>query len=84
MSWNDIEYFRVRAVQERAFADAAEHPNAMAAHAEMAERYDELVLEGKRPTLSVVMSGCTQAAEALSPYRDSDRVERLLSTHSGH
>ena len=43
----NIEYFRERAACEHALALTALHPNAIAAHAELAERYDALVRDGK-------------------------------------
>lgn len=43
----NIEYFRQRAACEHALALTALHPNAIAAHAELAERYDALVRNGE-------------------------------------
>ena len=51
MSWNDSEYFRQRAVRERAMSAAAACEKAAAIHGELAERYEALVRDGKRPTL---------------------------------
>jgi len=51
MSWNDTEYFRKRAAIERAMASSSTQPNAIRVHTEMAERYEMLVSEAKRPTL---------------------------------
>lgn len=51
MSWNDREYFRRRAVSERAMAAAATCVRAAAIHGELAEHYAALVSDGKRPTL---------------------------------
>ena len=62
MSWNDTEYFRHRAVTERAMAMAARHPKAAAIHDELAELYDVLAREGKRPALHAVASGFSRAA----------------------
>jgi hypothetical protein len=60
MSRNDIEYFRKRVAVERALAIATREPRAAAVHHELAERYEALVREGKRPTLRIV----TKASEA--------------------
>jgi hypothetical protein len=54
MSWNDTGYFRERAITERAMAKAASDGRVIAVHREMAERYEALVKEGKRPTLHIV------------------------------
>ena len=43
MTCNDIEYFVERAIAEREMAKAAKHPNAVAAHEELALRYDTLI-----------------------------------------
>ena len=43
MSAKDIDYFRERAMIERAMAHLATHPQATAAHLELAARYDERV-----------------------------------------
>jgi hypothetical protein len=43
MTYNDIEYFLERAITEREMAKAATHPNAVAAHEELALRYDALI-----------------------------------------
>ncbi|HUP67821.1 MAG TPA: hypothetical protein VM145_06400 [Sphingomicrobium sp.] len=52
MPTKDIEYFRERAKTERALGLTAIHPKAMAAHRELAERYDALVLDGAPPTVA--------------------------------
>jgi hypothetical protein len=57
MSWNNAEYFRMRAETERALAATANNSVAAEVHLELAKRYEELVLEGNRPTLGVVFSG---------------------------
>ena len=51
MSWNDSEYFRGRAEAERASAAKAANPFAAEIHLELAERYERLVSEGRRPSL---------------------------------
>ena len=51
MSWNDTEYFRKRAAVERAMASGSTEPSAVSVHTELAERYEALVREAKRPTL---------------------------------
>ena len=53
MSWSDIEYFRKRATIERALANATSDPKAAAIHNELAERYEALAKENKRPTLHI-------------------------------
>lgn len=45
MCTKDTEYFRERAITERAMALAATHPQATNAHEELAERYDGLVAQ---------------------------------------
>ena len=54
MTRYDREYFRERAVTERILAQAASHRRAIAAHTEMAERYEALVRDG-RPSSVVQM-----------------------------
>jgi hypothetical protein len=51
MSWNDPEYFRERAAVEREMGQAATDPRVIAAHQELAQRYETLVAEGTRPKL---------------------------------
>jgi hypothetical protein len=43
MSSDDIEYYRRRAREERALAEAAANPDAARAHAELAGHYDGLI-----------------------------------------
>jgi hypothetical protein len=43
MTCSDVEYFLERAITEREMAKAAKHPNAVAAHEELALRYDALI-----------------------------------------
>ena len=63
MSSNDFEYFLERAVTEREMAKGAKHPNAVAAHEELAWRYDALINERTRPTLHLsTTSRIAQAA----------------------
>ena len=50
MSNTDREYFRTRAATERAMASAALDPKAVAAHLELAQRYETL-LDGPQLTL---------------------------------
>jgi hypothetical protein len=54
MSWNDAEYFRSRAVAERALAESTANPAASEVHRELAERYERLIQEGSRPSLRLV------------------------------
>lgn len=54
MSGNDTEYFRKRAIAERSLAVTASDPAAAAIHNQLAERYEALVSEAKRPTLHLV------------------------------
>ena len=55
MSWNDdTEYFRKRAVTERTLAVTVSDPAVAAIHNQLAERYEALVGEAKRPTLHLV------------------------------
>ena len=49
MTCNDIEYFLDRAIAEREMAKTAKHPNVVAAHEELALRYDALITELTRP-----------------------------------
>jgi hypothetical protein len=65
MSWNDSEYFRKRAAAERALAEAADQPRAAAIHAELAERYQALIEQGKRPALR--LAAHTPKPEAARP-----------------
>ena len=57
MSSNNAEYFRSRAEAERALASTSNNSLAAEVHLELAKRYEELVLEGDRPTLGLVFSG---------------------------
>jgi hypothetical protein len=57
VSWNNAEYFRMRAETERALAATANNSIVAGVHLELAKRYEELVLKGNRPTLGVVFSG---------------------------
>ena len=57
MSSNNAEYFRSRAEAERALAATSNNSLAAEVHLELAKRYEELVLEGDRPTLGLVFSG---------------------------
>ncbi len=62
---NNAEYYRARAAQARARAEAATLPEVRCVHAEMAERYRLLEQEaareghasGIRPTLGIVHRG---------------------------
>lgn len=54
MSWNDAEYFRNRAAVERSLSAKAADPHCAAIHLELAERYERLVAEGRRPALRLV------------------------------
>jgi hypothetical protein len=44
---NSRDYYKLRAQQERTFAEAAASPAAVAIHLEMAERYSRLALENR-------------------------------------
>ena len=57
MSSNNAEYFRSRAEAERALAATSNNSLAAEVHLELAKRYEELALEGDRPTLGLVFSG---------------------------
>jgi hypothetical protein len=46
MSWNDSDYFERRAVVERELAHASSDPRVIAAHRELAERYEALTAAG--------------------------------------
>jgi hypothetical protein len=52
----ETEYFLERAITEREMAKAAKHPSAVAAHEEMAQRYDALIKERTRPSLRDVIA----------------------------
>ena len=55
MHLRDVAYFQARAAAERRLAEAANCPEAAAAHEELASHYERLVAqEGERPTLSIV------------------------------
>jgi len=54
MTCNDTEYFLERAIAEREMAKAAKHPNAVAAHEELALRYGALIQGLTRPFCYVV------------------------------
>jgi hypothetical protein len=62
MTWNDREYYRKRAATERALAVATSDPRVAPVHQELAERYEALVSEGKRPTLRIVAARTAEAA----------------------
>jgi hypothetical protein len=47
MSSDDIEYYRRRAREERALAEAAANPDAAKAHAELAEHYEGLIADAE-------------------------------------
>jgi hypothetical protein len=49
MTCSNLEYFLERAIAEREMARAAKHPNAIAAHEELALRYDALIKGPSRP-----------------------------------
>ena len=51
MSCNDREYFIRRATHERAMAYAATSAEVAAIHQQLAESYEELLRDAKRPTL---------------------------------
>ena len=57
MSWNKAEYFRKRAEAERVLAATSNNSIVAGVHLELAQRYEDLVLEGDRPTLGLVFSG---------------------------
>ncbi len=52
----DLDYYRMRAAEERARAEAAIDPAVRAVHREMAERY-ERVAAGERLSLGIVERG---------------------------
>lgn len=52
----DLDYYRTRAAEERARAEAATDPAVRAAHRAMAERY-ERVANGEKLTLGIVERG---------------------------
>ncbi len=52
----DLDYYRTRAAEERARAQAATDPAVRAAHKAMAERY-ERVAAGEKLTLGIVERG---------------------------
>jgi hypothetical protein len=62
LTWNDSQYFRERAAVERALAKAPGDPKVAAVHDELAERYEALVREGKRPILRIVTARASEAA----------------------
>jgi hypothetical protein len=43
MSLDDVEYYRLRARQERGLAEAATSPEAAKAHEELAKNYEALI-----------------------------------------
>ena len=58
MSSHDIEYYRQRAVDERAMALKAERRNVAAIHEELARQYQALVEQAElRPTLRIEVPG---------------------------
>jgi DICT domain-containing protein len=55
MSSRDTEYFRQRAVRERALAQSSAQANVAAIHEELARQYEALVHQAElRPTLRIV------------------------------
>ena len=62
MSFNDVEYYRRRAANERTLAKAAASREAAAVHDELAERYERLVGAAKRPTLHLASGDAPRAA----------------------
>ncbi len=57
---NNADYYRRRMVEARAHADGATLPEVRVVHAEMAERYAQLLAEverGSRPRLGIVARG---------------------------
>ena len=55
MSFNDIEYYRRRAIDERALALKAERQDVAAIHEELARQYQALVDDAElRPQLRIV------------------------------
>jgi hypothetical protein len=55
---HDARYFDQRASDERAAAGKAEHPNARAAHLQLAQQYDELANELALMLLQTIRRGC--------------------------
>jgi hypothetical protein len=54
MSSNDTEYYRQRAITERAMAKKSEHSNVALIHAELARQYQALADKAElRPTLRI-------------------------------
>jgi hypothetical protein len=54
MSSNDTEYYRRRAIAERAMASKSERANVAAIHAELARQYQALADKSElRPTLRI-------------------------------
>ncbi|WP_426692700.1 hypothetical protein ACMC5O_001700 [Sphingomonas sediminicola] len=54
MSSNDTEYYRRRAIAERALASKSERANVAAIHAELARQYQALADKAElRPTLRI-------------------------------
>lgn len=62
MTSNDREYFRKRAAIERALAQSASDPRIADIHHELAERYEALVGDSKRPTLLILSDRLSRAA----------------------
>ena len=56
MSPNDIEYYRQRAIEERALASKSERRNVAEIHEELAQQYQALVDQAElRPTLRIAV-----------------------------
>lgn len=57
MSSSDLEYYRKRAIAERALAKTASHSEVAAIHEELARQYEALVEQAElRPTLRIAIS----------------------------
>ena len=52
---DEAKYMLERAITERVMAKAATHPHAVAAHEELAQRYDAQLNELTRPTLHIAV-----------------------------
>ena len=58
MSSNDTEYYRRRAIAERAMASKSERANVAAIHVELARQYQALADKAElRPTLRIAFPG---------------------------
>lgn len=54
MSQDDVEYYRARAIEERALAQSSDRENVREIHEELARQYEALVERADlRPTLSI-------------------------------